>query len=568
MNKKQTRITLAICWIVALSACTESSQPNSNAAAEEPVSKIADRDNGKKLTINCKTCHGTTGNRGNDRIPFISGQTSDYIYSALSAYQDGRRKNLSMRSILKSLSAQDLRDLSAYYSKLEAKWEKPAPSQVKDYSSVARGRLASTPCIDCHGLDGNSQIAEVPSLAGISPEYFISAFDNYFSERRKGTIMKHFKQAVSWDTLHDLADYFSQQQRSKSTMKAPGSAKRGEKLSQPCARCHGKLGETLVSSMPDLARQNPIYLVNAITAYQTGKRQNALMKAEVMDLKQQAIKDIASYYASIEVADNNDKNPTHEGFDPLKQGGRLASNCSACHGEQGNSQSSGTPSLATLSHDYFLKALQEYGNGKRKHQMMQSFAASIDESQAEKLALYYSHQARKARKSGDVEKPEVEVLATCNGCHGDFGQGDKPSIPSIAAQDPVYLENAMLAYQSGKRKHEDMHENTKQLSSASIKQLALFYAAQQPPKPQSLTLTAPDELAAKCNRCHGKDGAGLGKTPRLAGQSMYYILNALLSYKNGDRVHSTMFAMAETLTRSEMEAIAKHYSGKKLVATK
>jgi len=564
--------------LVLVSSCQESSDPNDNTlpatseaaivtAKSETLSSNGDSARGHKLVSNCAACHGEFGAHSRNGAPFVAGQKVEYLYSALTAYQDGRRKHEQMRAYVKNLTAQDLSDLSVYFGQQKQRAWQPASKQtLTKHRSIARGRVASTPCVDCHGLDGNSHIAEVPSLAGVSPEYFIYAFDNYFSERRKGTVMKHFKHAVDWEVLHDLADYFASLPRLKSTLKVPGNPKRGKKLAQQCAKCHGQYGETIVSSMPDLARQNPLYLVGAIRAYQSGKRQNALMKAEVMDLKDQAIKDIASYYALISPPDMPEaakKTQESDGkFDPIGEGKILAGNCVACHGEQGNSTTPGIPSLSSLSPKYFISALFEYKSGKRKHQMMQSFAKAIDHSQADKLAYYFYSQPRKTRVvQTQPSKPEVSLLATCNGCHGDFGQGDKPTVPEIAAQDPDYLKYALLSYRSGRREQAEMQENTKALSDEAIQQLAVYYAAQLPPKVSTRQFSSPSELAGKCSRCHGKDGMGVGdKFPRIAGQTKDYLLSALLAYKSGDRVHTTMYAMTDVLTLSELEGVAEYYA--------
>jgi len=551
------------------SASSEPLPSDKSVATESP----GDSERGHKLVTNCAACHGEHGEKSHQHAPFLAGQSNDYLYSALIAYQDGRRKHQQMRTAVRELTAQDLSDLSEYFAKQSGfSWVTDSIQTNIVGRAVSRGRVASTPCVDCHGLDGNSHIAEVPSLAGISPDYFIYAFDNYFSERRKGTIMKHFKHAVSWEMLHDLAQYYSSLPRHKSTMKVPGDVKRGEKLAASCAKCHGQFGETIVSSMPDLARQNPLYLVSAIRAYQSGKRQNALMKAEVKDLKDQAIKDIASYYASVTATPLPDtdaptpNNPSNMSFDPIRDGESLATNCIACHGKQGNSEIPGIPSISALSPKYFVQALNEYRDGKRQHQMMQSFAKAIDRSQADKLAYYFYAQPRKPRaEQSSVTKPEVALLATCNGCHGDFGQGDKPTIPAISAQDPLYLQNALMSYRSGRRDQADMMENTKELNDDVIKQLSLFYSIQPPPSRSTQTFISPKELVdSKCARCHGNDGKGVSSNiPNIAGQSKQYLLTALLAYKSGDRVHTTMYAMTDVLTLSELEGVANYYASLK-----
>ena len=550
-------VCLLLVSVIGCQDKTPDTVPSS--AVTAPVMQ-ADSEKGRQLAKNCEQCHGEKGEKFSLTVPYLAGQHTAYLTTALQSYQDGDRKNQRKRKLLKVLNNQDFLDMSAYYAQQQANWAGVRVEETKiQLGSVERGQAASTPCVDCHGLDGNSQIADVPSLAGLAHDYLIAAFDNYFAERRSGTIMKHFKHAVDWQELNDLAAYYSRLPRKKPPFKSPGNAKRGETLSKRCAGCHGIKGSTLLSDMPDLAKQNPIYLVNAIRAYQTGKRQHSLMKAAVSGLKDRDIKDLASYYAALSSTTEVTQSRV-SAFDPIEQGRQLSINCQGCHGNNGNSEIPGTPSLSGLTTEYFLAALQNYVQGDRKHRMMLAFATGLNASQAEKLALYYSTQERKT-KAKPAPKPEVKLLAECNGCHGGEGNSEKATVPSIAEQDSQYIINALRAYKKGSRHHEDMNNATKELTDAQIIALASYYAQidLKPLPPRSLT--GPKDLAAKCDRCHGERGfSQIPDNPRLAGQSETYLKTSLLAYKRGDRSHDTMFAMAEILTLSEIEAIAHYYA--------
>jgi len=71
----------------------------------------------------CIGCHGIPGYRSSFpevySVPMIAGQNDAYIQSALRAYASGERTHPTMDAIAKSLSDQDIADLSAYYSKLK-----------------------------------------------------------------------------------------------------------------------------------------------------------------------------------------------------------------------------------------------------------------------------------------------------------------------------------------------------------------------------------------------------------------------------------------------------------------
>jgi cytochrome c553 len=66
---------------------------------------------------------------------------------------------------------------------------------------------------------------------------------------------------------------------------------------------------------------------------------------------------------------------------------------------------------------------------------------------------------------------------------------------------------------------------------------------------------------AACAACHGVDGvAPDSEVPHLAGQNERYLLNQLLAFRSGRRLHKEMRFMARELTTAEMAAIAAYYA--------
>jgi cytochrome c553 len=49
-------------------------------------------------------------------VPKLGGQHAEYIVAALKGYQSGERSHATMNGIVRSLSAQDMEDLAAYYA--------------------------------------------------------------------------------------------------------------------------------------------------------------------------------------------------------------------------------------------------------------------------------------------------------------------------------------------------------------------------------------------------------------------------------------------------------------------
>lgn len=79
-------------------------------------------ENGKQLTYTCQGCHGVTGYKNaypSYQVPKITGQTSEYLVSALSAYKQGTRKHPTMQAQGQSFSEQDIADIAAYLSSLK-----------------------------------------------------------------------------------------------------------------------------------------------------------------------------------------------------------------------------------------------------------------------------------------------------------------------------------------------------------------------------------------------------------------------------------------------------------------
>ncbi len=75
-------------------------------------------DAGKIKAETCKACHGEGGGKPiMPEYPVLAGQHEDYLVAALSQYKSGKRQNPIMKGFSAALSAQDVRDLAAYFAK-------------------------------------------------------------------------------------------------------------------------------------------------------------------------------------------------------------------------------------------------------------------------------------------------------------------------------------------------------------------------------------------------------------------------------------------------------------------
>lgn len=73
------------------------------------------------------------------------------------------------------------------------------------------------------------------------------------------------------------------------------------------------------------------------------------------------------------------------------------------------------------------------------------------------------------------------------------------------------------------------------------------------------------EKSGPCAACHGVNGiAKIDTYPNLAGQKEQYLINALMAYKNKQRIGGQaviMQAMATNLSEQDIEDLSAYYAG-------
>ena len=82
------------------------------------------------------------------------------------------------------------------------------------------------------------------------------------------------------------------------TAQAAGDAAAGKAKATSCGTCHGANGQgTQVG--PKLAGVDPATFVQAIADFKSGKRDNAMMKAQAAPLSADDAANLAAYYATL-----------------------------------------------------------------------------------------------------------------------------------------------------------------------------------------------------------------------------------------------------------------------------
>ncbi|MDH3413768.1 MAG: c-type cytochrome [Gammaproteobacteria bacterium] len=334
-----------------------------------------------------------------------------------------------------------------------------------------------------------------------------------------------------------------------------------------CARCHGANGISATDGVPHLAAQRAAYLSLQLGAYRQGARVQGAMTGIVKYLSDDALTRVAAYYASLDPPPPAAlAEATSSSSDPVQAGKAAAASCGGCHGETGISKIPGMPSLVALDPKYFVAAVNGYKSGKRKHDMMKSLVAGLNDESVNNLALYYALQEpAKAQTPAPGDQAAGKVAAaSCAACHGDSGVSGNPATPSVAGQDAEYLAAALRAYKDGSREHDSMNGPAAALDERAMQDIAAYYAAQQP---QPLNVRRPlttAEWTERCDRCHGPNGNSTDPLmPRLAAQRSDWLEQVLHAYRTGARTSTAMAAMSSLMSEGDVEALSAHYARQK-----
>lgn len=338
----------------------------------------------------------------------------------------------------------------------------------------------------------------------------------------------------------------------------------GKRLAESsCTRCHGANGISTTSGIPNIAGQRAAYLHLQLRAYRDGTRAKGPMGGAVNFLSDDALIKVAAYFGSLEPArPASAARPVAQKPDALQSGKAAAAACAGCHGE-GASKTPGMPNLVGLDPKYFLAAISAYKSGERKNDMMKSMVVSLSDGDAGNVALYYALQkpVRAQTASTGDQAAGKSAAAACGGCHGETGVSSNAATPSLAGQDAQYLVAAVAAYKNGERKDDTMKGIAAGLDEKTIRNVAAYYAAQQPQAPNVRKPLTVAEWIDRCDRCHGSNGNSTDPLiPGLAGQRTDWLETVLHAYRSGARKSSAMGAMSSGLSETDVKELAAYYA--------
>lgn len=167
-------------------------------AGEAFADIMGDRDAGKRISGQCRTCHGADGFAQIPIAPHIGGEPESYLRAQLTAFRDGTREHEMMSIVARGLSDQQIADLSAWYAGHEVRVEMTA-----DPSNAPQA------CVACHGADGLHLTEDVPNLAGETNIYIDTQLKAFRSGKREHEIMSVIAADLSDTEIREYADWYA-----------------------------------------------------------------------------------------------------------------------------------------------------------------------------------------------------------------------------------------------------------------------------------------------------------------------------------------------------------------------
>ncbi len=155
-----------------------------------------------------------------------------------------------------------------------------------------------------------------------------------------------------------------------------------------CRTCHGEDGMAVQALAPNLAGQNPVYIVDQFQRFGDGRRNDYLMSNLAKTFSEEDKIKIALYYSEMEMRASGGGEPSL-----LEEGKRIFHEaCVKCHGADGRGQE-GYARLAGQRYDYVNKMLKEFRDrtGRRTNVWMTGVAIHLNDKDMEAVSTYLAN---------------------------------------------------------------------------------------------------------------------------------------------------------------------------------
>ncbi len=212
-------------------APVETTTLDANATAELAKAKWGDPKAGATKAGTCAACHGLDGNPSDPQYPRLAGQSERYVSQQLALFKSGQR-NTGMAAVMvpfaSTLSAQDMRDIGAYFA------TQKAGAGIADDTVIADGpnkdmkfyqvgekifrsgdRARGIPaCMACHGPTGAGNPGPAyPHVGGQQSAYVVRRLQEYRTGTTSETdphlfnIMATVAKSLTDEEINSLGSY-------------------------------------------------------------------------------------------------------------------------------------------------------------------------------------------------------------------------------------------------------------------------------------------------------------------------------------------------------------------------
>jgi len=162
----------------------------------------------------------------------------------------------------------------------------------------------------------------------------------------------------------------------------------GEERAAFCGYCHGTDGNSLRDYIPNLAQQNPRYLLGQFEFFRNGTRKDYVMAQLAKDMSVEERVNIALFYAAQKV----NANATRSTLGLAQGRAHYHRACVACHGKSGHGKDE-LPRIAGQPVSYVETTLRSYRakSHRRPDSPMLAVTAVLSDKEIRALAVYVSY---------------------------------------------------------------------------------------------------------------------------------------------------------------------------------
>lgn len=162
----------------------------------------------------------------------------------------------------------------------------------------------------------------------------------------------------------------------------------GRRVAGFCAHCHGEGGNSSNPDIPNLAGQNPGYLLDQVRQFADGRRKNEFMEGMIRALKPEETIGMVVFFGAQMVLPHKSAAPSAQ---LLKGKDLFHKNCFRCHGENGLG-SEKFARIAGQQPGYLAKTIKRYrvGSTQRSDPLMAAATSLLNDADVDALVAFVS----------------------------------------------------------------------------------------------------------------------------------------------------------------------------------